>query len=150
MTGGHRVRIYGVPAPQGSKTLRRGGGKVWMSDDNSHRLKAWRRTVATAWQAAGHPMVSGPVILGAQFLIPRPRSHYGTGRNATIVKPTAPRWVPVRPDLDKYVRAVSDALTDANAWEDDARVVAVAAVKMYCDDPADAGVDISVIPLEVP
>ena len=149
MTEGHHIRVYGVPIPQGSKTLRRGGGKVWMSDDNSHRLKAWRRTVATAWQAAEHPTVSGAAILGAQFLIPRPRSHYGTGRNAATVKPTAPRWVPVRPDLDKYVRAVSDALTDAGAWEDDARMVAVAAFKMYCDDPADAGAIVFVTPAEV-
>lgn len=149
MTGGLTVRVYGTPVPQGSKILRKaGGGRVFMADDNGSKLRSWRRRVTTAWATSGHPMTPGPVRLEVLFLVPRPRKHYGTGRNAAEVKPSAPRWVSVRPDIDKYVRAVCDALTDAGAWEDDSRVASEAADKIYCDDPADAGAVVTIYPLD--
>ncbi len=40
-----------------------------------------------------------------------------------------------RPDLSKLVRSTEDALSDAGAWEDDARVVECLARKVYAGDP---------------
>jgi crossover junction endodeoxyribonuclease RusA len=62
----------------------------------------------------------GPIQLDVLFRLPRPKS--------------APkrRWAPAgRPDLDKCVRAVCDALTDAGVWRDDSRVVDLNARKRY-------------------
>jgi crossover junction endodeoxyribonuclease RusA len=41
----------------------------------------------------------------------------------------------VRPDLDKLVRAVLDALSEAGVWRDDAQVVSVVARKAYGSAP---------------
>ena len=50
------------------------------------------------------------IVLDLLFRFPRPRSHFGTGRNAGQLKPSAPFYVRTRPDLDKLARAVGDAL----------------------------------------
>lgn len=142
------VYVSGTPAPQGSKILRKNkAGRVWMADDNAHRLRAWREAVTGAWVAADAPRVDGPAFLGVTFYVPRPRGHYGTGRNAERVRPSAPRHPAVLPDLDKYLRATMDALTRADAWEDDARVVTIAAAKRYADAECPVGARVTVAPV---
>jgi crossover junction endodeoxyribonuclease RusA len=63
--------------------------------------------------------------------MPRPKDHYGTGRNSGTVKPSAPINPASMPDLDKLVRCICDALTDAGVWKDDAQVCVLVAAKRY-------------------
>ena len=109
----------GVPAPQGSKT-HVGGGRLI---ESSRQVGPWRDAVRRA-------AVEGPVYLVQVFALPRPKSHYGTGRNSGRVKRAAPSRPPVRPDLDKLARAVGDALTGV-CYHDDAQVVNLCAAKYY-------------------
>jgi Holliday junction resolvase RusA-like endonuclease len=64
------------------------------------------------------------------FVLARPRSHYGTGRNADRLRATAPAWPCSRPDATKLLRAVEDALTGV-VWRDDGQVVVQTARKVY-------------------
>jgi Holliday junction resolvase RusA-like endonuclease len=48
-----------------------------------------------------------------------------------MVKDSAPLHPATRPDVDKLIRAVLDALTMSGAIKDDGRVVTLAAVKTY-------------------
>lgn len=116
--------VPGIAAPQGSK--RHVGHGIMV--ESSARLKPWRAavTAAAAEARAGHPTITGPVVLGAVFSFPRPAGHYGTGRNAGVVRDSAPSWPSTRKfgDLSKLVRAVEDAITDAGVWQDDCQVVA--------------------------
>jgi Holliday junction resolvase RusA-like endonuclease len=64
------------------------------------------------------------------FFLERPKAHCGTGRNEGIVKDGAPAYPVVRPDADKLLRAVLDALT-GRVWADDAQVVVATARKRY-------------------
>ena len=79
-------------------------------------MKPWRRQVAAAYRDhCFGDMLDGPVIVTVDFYLPRPKSHYGTGRNAGALKPSAPAEHLTMPDLDKLTRAVGDALTRL-AW----------------------------------
>jgi Holliday junction resolvase RusA-like endonuclease len=72
----------------------------------------------------------GPVHLRIAFGLPRPKGHFGTGRNAGTVKPSAPPFPAVKPDVDKLSRAVMDALRGV-VYADDAQVVAKVVSKHY-------------------
>lgn len=120
--------VRGTPVPQGSKTVYAGRAV----DANAKKLRPWRRAIATAARdAAGDVMLEGPVQVVAHFYVPRPKGHYGAGRNAGRLRPSAPRYPAVKPDLDKLVRALLDGITDGGAWNDDAQVVHIAARKVY-------------------
>lgn len=120
--------VEGVPAPQGSKT-HVGSGRLI---ESSRQVGPWRDTVrrAAVEAMAGRPPIEGPVYLVQVFALPRPKSHYGTGRNSGRVKRGAPHRPPARPDLDKLARAVGDALTGI-CYLDDAQVVNLCAAKYY-------------------
>ena len=118
----------GFPAPQGSKT-HVGGGRLI---ESARRVGPWREIVrqAAIEAMAGRPPIDGPVYLVEVFALPRPKSHYGTGRNSGRVRRGAPALPPTRPDLDKLARAVGDALTGV-CYRDDAQVVNLCVAKYY-------------------
>lgn len=62
------------------------------------------------------------VVVGLTFTVTRPQSHYGSGRNAHVLKPSAPDYPTGRPDLSNLIKLVEDALTGV-AWVDDDQVV---------------------------
>jgi Holliday junction resolvase RusA-like endonuclease len=65
----------------------------------------------------------------------RPAAHYGTGRNAGVLKAWAPRHVTKTPDVDNIAKLVGDAL-NGYAWHDDSQIAAVDVQKTYLDpDP---------------
>lgn len=138
-TSTHRLQfeVPGVPQPQGSTRSFARGGKVVTTSDNP-RLRPWRDAVC--WHAreacAGHPQFDGPVVVSAVFWLPRPASHFGSGRSAGQLRSSAPSAPAVKPDLDKLLRAVLDALSEAGVWRDDAQVVSLGEVgKRYSDKP---------------
>ena len=139
------IRVAGVPAPQGSKRHVGGGRMV----ESSRAVGPWREAVRAETQRAiagplavprgagrtslwpvGHTSLQ-PVQVTVKFTLPRPQGHYGTGANATRVRPSAPRWPHRKPDLDKLIRAVLDGITQGGAIADDAQVVRIAAQKTY-------------------
>jgi Holliday junction resolvase RusA-like endonuclease len=64
------------------------------------------------------------------FVVPRPRSHYGTGRNAGKPKPSAPRYP--HPDIDNYIKAALDAM-NGTVYRDDKLIIDLSARKVYGD-----------------
>lgn len=130
------VDVPGVPAPQGSKTVYRGRAV----DSNAAALKPWRHAV-TAAVVAGTPDgwdPSAPMSVAVLFRFGRPKGHF-TGSGA--LRPAAPEYKTTRPDLDKLVRAVLDACTDAGAWRDDSQVFHLAAGKFWSTRP---GLDLTI------
>jgi crossover junction endodeoxyribonuclease RusA len=127
--------VHGLPVAQGSKrTVPIGGGRYRAVEDNAARLRVWRAAVAdVAGQAmAGRPLLAGPLCLVADFLYPRPRSHYGTGRNVGRLKPHAPTYKASAPDVDKTVRAICDALSGV-VFRDDAQVAELRVRKLWAE-----------------
>lgn len=96
---------------------------------DAHKGKAAQ--VATirlfAQQAAkeqGWKLTDGPIWMSLHFVFTRPAGHYGSGKNAEKLKPSAPRWPKSRAigDRTNLLKSVEDALTGI-VWHDDSQVV---------------------------
>lgn len=160
-----RIVVRGHPAPQGSKRPRAkvtAGGhvKTWTQEQNKVPVDQWRSDVKSAAgdvidQQACLAGCDCPVSLGAcphwqpltaplavrmVFSFARPASHYGAGRNARALKPSAPaRPVTKAGDLDKLMRSTCDALTAAGIWRDDRQVAECGRLaKVWCGEDPDA------------
>ena len=128
-------RVLGTPVPQGS--VKAFGSRVVAN--NEHALGSWRSDVASAAQRAKPADwdINAAVSLRCEFVFPRPQSHYGTGKNVTKLKPSAPRYHVKTPDVDKLVRGVADSIGDAVArvlLNNDSQIVSIYAAKRYSTD----------------
>ena len=139
-----KITAYGKPVTQGSKIRTR-----WaMRDANGDTLAPWRDNVRAAAigvmrrkNSSGLIVVdsfgTSPVHVVLTFTFARPASHFGTGRNVAMVKPSAlphPSSHAIG-DIDKLTRACLDALTDAGIWADDSQVVGLVARKVWLGSP---------------
>jgi len=108
--------------------------------ESSKDLKAWRDQVRFIAQQAfiGAEPFNGAVEVLLNFRLPRPKSHYRTGRFAHVLRDDAPIWVTTRPDVDKLARAILDALTGVG-YCDDSQVASLAPTKRYVDPYAQRG-----------
>lgn len=69
------------------------------------------------------------------FHMPRPKSHYGTGRNASVLKPAAPTICHTKkPDIDNLRKLLMDALTGI-LWKDDCIICQGEPIKRYSANP---------------
>src|SRR4030095_5083797 len=88
--------VPGYPKAQGSKRHVGHGIMVEMSKD----LEPWRQAIAVeASKAANGTRFTGPIQVRFCFWFQRPKSHYGTGRNAGGVKASAPSYRASSPDI---------------------------------------------------
>ncbi|AJR18463.1 RusA family crossover junction endodeoxyribonuclease [Pimelobacter simplex] len=144
------IHAVGTPAPAGSKRAFVVNGRARMVESSS-KVRPWWQAVAGATQEAlpdGWTPIAGPVRVSIEFFLARPRYHYGTGKNASRLKPTAPSYADKKPDTDKLERTVLDALKAAGVYLDDCQVVDLHGVKRYAD--AATGARIAVTPLTGP
>ena len=153
------IIVKGVPAPQGSKNPRpiyrgRGPTRVFTGkvalEESSQAVGPWREAVRNAFEKQWRwGRIVGPVRLTrCVFVLIRPSTHYGTGRNAHRLRPDAPAY-PIakqRNDIDKLLRSTMDGITSAGVikkirpvgvvWADDSQVVGVDLLrKVYQDHP---------------
>lgn len=121
--------VPGEPITEGSTRAFASGQRVVVTHDRGPELDQWRLKVAKAAEAAARkagwePRYDGPVAVTAAFFLPRPKS-------------AKKRLVPhVKPDLDKLIRAVGDALApykQPGVLKDDSRIVTWRATKDYDD-----------------
>jgi len=122
--------VRGLPVPQGSKRV---FGKA-VVESNESRLRPWRLDVASSAHEAmnGAGPHQGPVEVILRFSLPRPKSHFGTGRNKDVLKASAPAYPTGKPDIDKLARAVLDAISQI-CFRDDSQVARLDAIKQYAD-----------------
>lgn len=136
MTRRVSLTVPGVPQPKGSlKAFRHARSRRIVVTSDNPKLKQWQRAVRTAalhGRGWDDPF-DGPVTVACVFLLPRPRSY-----PKRVVAHTR------KPDLDKLVRAVLDALAADGLFGDDAAVVELHATKAYACDGFQPGVLITV------
>jgi Holliday junction resolvase RusA-like endonuclease len=104
----------------------------------------WKACVRADWKALNEPAWEGPLKVSLVFYFARPAAHFGSGKNALNLKPSAPRWFEKKPDRDNLDKAVLDALTNAGAWADDCQAVAGSIRKLWAAPDASPGVRISI------
>lgn len=111
--------VEGVPVPQGSHSVFRG-----RIVDSNKGLNKWRQLVTAEAKSAraGRTFpADAEIYILVDFYMPR-------GKTVKRRRPT------VKPDLDKLVRAVGDALTASGVWRDDGNVVSIHTQQFYADD----------------
>jgi Holliday junction resolvase RusA-like endonuclease len=111
--------VAGLPAPQPRPRMCR-NGHVY----NPKTADAWKKAIkeqvfAHALKHDKDETFEGAVYVRMLFVLPRPKKHKNE------------MFVAVRPDLDNYVKAVLDALTDIRVWNDDGQVARLNAEKAY-------------------
>lgn len=80
------------------------------------------------------PITGHPVEVAMVFHMPRPRSHFGTGKNQGKLKPSAPKHHTIKPDIDNLIKFPLDVLNGV-AWTDDKQIITVTGCKVYSDKP---------------
>lgn len=120
-----------------------------MIHSNHAALMSWRATVAshaiaeiihTERRGQGAWPATGACALIVKFHLPRPRNHYRSGKFAHLVRAVAPREHQVKPDLDKLVRAICDALVSACAIVDDSQISHIRAAKAWTTEAPSASI----------
>lgn len=140
----YQVRIEffvpGIAKPGGSKRaiplmrngrpiLRANGTPIVNVVDDSKNLD-WKRSVAVFAREVFHDdPLEGPLKVQCEFIVQRP-----SGRNADLVKDSAPEYPTTKPDATKLFRSTEDALTGI-LWRDDAQIVLQVISKKYGAQP---------------
>lgn len=130
-------KLYGEPKPKGSMKCIGARGKVKHQLIESVDNEGWREIVTAGARRFVHEQADPhqSVYVELTFSLSRPRSHYGTGRNARKVAASAPVWPTLQAvgDSDKLARLVLDALEDAKVLHNDAQVRPLYVDKAYWD-----------------
>jgi Holliday junction resolvase RusA-like endonuclease len=71
--------------------------------------------------------LEGPLRVNLFFFFPRPKSHY----TKKGLRPTAPDWHTIKPDVDNAMKPVLDVLTKAGFWREDCQVCSGLIEKKY-------------------
>lgn len=146
-----KLEIYGLPQPGGSKTafLHRRTGKLHVKDSNP-LAASWKGLVieqaALTLDLTAGPKIARdkPIAIHCRFYLPRPKGHFGSGKNADKLKATSPRYPTTKPDATKLWRSTEDALTGI-IWHDDSQIVLQRIDKVYADTrPVGATIIVSV------
>lgn len=135
---GVTFKVFGEAQTQGSKVAfnHPHTGKAMMMESKSKAHKTWRNLVAEASREAwgGQPVTPALCAVSITFQFVRPKSHYGTGRNAEKLKDGSPHDTECgkRKDIDKLVRAVLDGIT-GTILQDDYQVLYLTASRKWID-----------------
>ena len=134
--------VPGVPKPQGSKRafVNPKTNRAVIVEDNS-KTRDWRGDVKIFAREAylGAPMEKA-VHVQVQFIMPRPKSTPKTRPTPRATK---------KPDVDKLLRTILDALT-GTVWRDDSQVVYLLGTKRIAEIDEQPGARIRVEELNDP
>ena len=130
------------PRPRGYVIKIRGKHTVRMFNPKS--ANEWRKAVeiAAMLHVPREPLNTA-IGMNILFVLPRPKSHYRTGKYAGELRKGAPRYPISTPDLDNLEKSTLDAITNSGLWRDDSLVVKKATAKVYCEKGAECGAEIT-------
>lgn len=126
-------RVEGVPIPQPRHRASFKGGFARMYIEKSHAIHHWKNCIARIAFEHIENMIEHCVKVDVLFVFKAKRkSEIGNFKSS-------------KGDIDNYLKAALDALTDAGMWSDDSQVVQVSAAKMYGATPY---MEISITPVD--
>ena len=135
----------GMPRPKARAFT--SGGRTFAQVYNPKSADGWKGDVRY-WAREHVPAT--PIItlvrVRLEFNFTRPKCHYGTGKNASTLKPAAPTCHTSKPDFDNVAKAALDALVNVGMLKDDSLVAEATIVKRY--SPGQPFTRITIEPLE--
>lgn len=124
------IRLVVPGKPQ--QWARAGGGKTGHRFTPAHVTRQMD-LMRLVWEREGSRRLPDetPIELHAGFFYERPKSHYGTGRNAGVLKAGFEFREPIgRPDFDNLLKLIGDTFSGF-AFDDDSRVTLGSWIKAY-------------------
>lgn len=127
------VFIPGIPKGQPRPRAFVAGGKARVY--NPSTAESWKSEIASRIQCyLSDTPITDPLRVELTFLMPRPKSHYRTGKYAGELKDNAPEYHTKTPDLDNMLKSFLDALTAVGFWKDDDQVAVCCMSKIYANE----------------
>ena len=130
--------IAGSPRPQlrhRARYIKPKVGKGFVSVyDDPDSAKEKKHIAALIKKSTPERILDCPLQVDLVFHMPRPLSHYGTGRNSDKLKDSAPKMHTKKPDIDNLRKLTMDALTGI-VWRDDSLVCKGTTTKQYSERP---------------
>ena len=123
------INIYGEPKPQARPRASRRGNHIHMYSPKTD----WRKHCLNRLKEEKGQYHDFPIYVGLVFYMPRPKSHYRTGKFSHILKESAPKFHTKKPDVDNLSKAVLDAMTDSGLLSDDSIIVRHEIYKKYAN-----------------
>lgn len=143
------IEVLGTPAPKGSSRAfyKAGMKRAVIVKDNSERQKSWDANVremarVVVGERVAPCFVDQPLRVTLTFRMARTAGHWGKGKRAGQLLPSAPLYPRNKPDADKLARATLDSLTGI-VFDDDARIVQLSIEKVFAT-PGNEGARITV------
>jgi Holliday junction resolvase RusA-like endonuclease len=118
------------PQAQQRHKARRAGNRIFMYDPSSKEKDNFKKQYIE--YAPKYPL-EGAISVSMIFHMPRPKSHYRSGRYSHLLKESAPTLHVSKPDIDNLVKFYLDAMT-GSFWKDDSSVCTVEASKIYSEE----------------
>ena len=135
-----RIKVKGVPISKHRPRFARFGKGVRTYDD--------QHTEAGLWFLQAQPQIIhkylGPIILHCEFVFPRPKSHFGSGKNSGKLKNSAPDTHTKKPDVSNLIKFPEDIL-NGSAWHDDSQIIEVVAKKRFCSNGEEPHTELIVV-----
>jgi crossover junction endodeoxyribonuclease RusA len=124
--------VPGTPQPLKRHRMTR-RGRVY--DPSAEDKREWMKVAQSFCPTVP---LSGALKVNLEFIMPRPKSHFGTGKNDGKLKPSAPVYHLHTPDLDNLVKFVLDAM-NGKFYADDAQIVSIECNKIFSNDKDESG-----------
>jgi len=125
------ITILGEPNAQKRMVPRKRGKFVQMYDPSE---QAKVNFLLAIQKNAPETPLDEPLRLDSYFFFQRPKNHFGTGKNAGRLKPSAPRWHTKTPDVDNTIKFLMDAMNKIY-WRDDSIICYGRGIKQYAAKP---------------
>jgi len=121
-----KITVPGKPIAKARPRFVRRGSGVYTYNGQQTEEGKW---LLSARSQITHK-INRPIGILLSFYLPRPKCHYGIGKNADKLKASAPHYPDKKPDLDNLIKFVLDCL-NGEAWDDDKQIVSIEADKYY-------------------
>ena len=127
------IEVIALSIPGDPRTQKRHrDGKYGGKYDPSAESK--RTFLDLAYEHKPEKPFNQPICVKINFYFSRPKSHFGTGKNADNLKDSAPIWCDKKPDIDNIQKFVYDSFKGV-FWTDDSLICRNENIKQYSNNP---------------
>jgi len=136
----HKAFVLGKPKAQPRPRAFAVGGRARVY--NPATAEGWKSEVAQAFRSVAGYNSKHPIEIDIALWFARPKSHFGTGRNASKIKESAPAYHTQKPDVDNVAKGILDALVHIKAFHDDSQVITLTISKQWCRIDGSEGAEV--------